>query len=108
MKKRDVCTYLEEEVIKIGSKYLQQFESEIYDTYIVELNLENQHIKIPYIRRKKILNNNSIGFTGMKRCNKEESWNCWGFPPGYANKNCKENCSFINLDEENRLYIKWY
>ena len=73
MIKENICAYLEEDVIKIGDKYLQQFESEEYDTYIIELNLEGKILKIPYIKRKKGMSvENLIGFTRMKKCNKEK------------------------------------
>ena len=109
MIKENICAYLEEDVIKIGDKYLQQFESEEYDTYIIELNLEGKILKIPYIKRKKGMSvENLIGFTRMKKCNKEKNWNCQTLPNGYFNGRCKEGCNFISLDEENRLYIEWY
>ena len=70
MIKENICTYLEEDVIKIGDKYLQQFESEEYSTYIIELNLEGQILKVPYIKRKKEMTTETlIGFTRMKKCN---------------------------------------
>jgi hypothetical protein len=101
MIKENICAYLEEDVIKVGGKYLQQFESEEYDTYIIEINLERKILKIPYIKRKKRMSiENSMGFTRMKKCNKEKNRNCQILPNGYVNGCCKEDCSFINLDED--------
>ena len=53
MIKENICAYLEEDVIKIGDKYLQQFESEEYDTYIIELNLEKRNVSRKFNRLYK-------------------------------------------------------